>query len=160
MSFNYAITLQGNTPSDKTTLRFDLGEPADYAAAISAANQIRGALVDVTDAFVSREVLSELISEDGQRPAAGVNTFVEAAVSVFLNEPTDAVKLATLRIPAPAAALFLADGETVNIGNALLVQLVQQISQHAFISDGEAVVTDVQDGISGGYKRTRAKKFA
>ena len=157
--YQYAVTLQGHTPSDRSTMRFDLGTPTDYAAALNAANQIRGALVDITGAFVAKEVISVTVSEDGTRPAEGVNTFEEAAVQVYLNDPADAVKLATIRIPAAVPGIYLVDGETVDIGDADLIQYVEQLSQHAFVSDGEQIVTTVQDGIASGFKRTRSKRF-
>lgn len=160
MPYYAAITLQGHTAKDRTTLVFNIGEPADHAAAQSAINQIRGALVDITKAFVAKIVLSEVLESDGQRPAdTSADCFEEAAVSTYLNDALDAEKLHTIRVPAPIEALFLSDASTVNTANALLIQYVQQVSQHSFVSDGEKINTAIDNGIKQGYKRSRSRKF-
>lgn len=160
MAYIYKITLQGHTKDDKTTLTFDIGEPVDHVAALAAANQIRGALVDVTKANVARETLTDVIYEDGTRPAdTSADTFEEGVVLTFLNQALEAEKLWPLRIPAPIEALFLSDAQTVDTSNALLIQLVQQVGQHAYVSDGEQINTALQNGINYGYKRSRPRKF-
>lgn len=159
----YSITLRGHGSRDKTTLRFQLDTVAlplaDYVAARSAATQIRGALVDVTDAFVVKEQVTDVFFEDNQRPPDNVDVYEEAAISCYLNPPTEAEKLHTLRIPAPIDALFLSDGETVDVANSLLIQYVQQIAQHAYVSDEEQIDTTADNGIKYGYKRTKARRF-
>lgn len=163
MLVEYRITLQGNQPGNRTTLAYSLGDfpaPVDFAAVSNAANQIRGALVDITGANVSKETLSFVVSSDNQLPAAGVDVTDEAVVIVHLNEPNTLEKLHPLRIPAPIPALFLPGGETVDIANADLIQFVQQISQHAEVSDGESVnVASGSNGIKRGYWRSRPKKL-
>jgi hypothetical protein len=160
MPYLYRITLQGHTQDDRTTLSIDIGEPADHIAALAAATQLRGALVDVTKANVARETLTEILYEDGTRPAdTSADTFEEAVVLTFLNQALEAEKLWPLRIPAPIEALFLTDAQTVDTSNALLIQLVQQFAQHAFVSDGEQINDALQDGIQSGYKRSRPRKF-
>lgn len=151
--YRYNLTLRGSKAGKAgiKRMRFDLGEPADEAAALNAANQIRGALVDITDAFVASESLTLVVSEDNQVPADADVTDI-ANITVHLNAPTEAQKLHNLPVPAPIDALFLADGVTVDTSNALLIQYVQQIAQHAFVSDGEQVNTaSGSNGISGGY---------
>lgn len=159
----YSITLRGYGARDKTTLRFQLDTDAnplpDHIAARDAANQIRGSLVDVTDAFVVQEKVTDIFFEDNQRPPDNVDVYEEAAISVYLNPPTEAEKLHTLRIPAPIDALFLSDGETVDTANGLLIQYVQQIAQHAYVSDEEKIDTTADNGIKYGYKRTKARRF-
>jgi hypothetical protein len=87
MPYLYRITLQGHTQDDRTTLSIDIGEPADHIAALAAATQLRGALVDVTKANVARETLTEILYEDGTRPAdTSADTFEEAVVLTFLNQ--------------------------------------------------------------------------
>jgi hypothetical protein len=160
MPYLYRITLQGHSASDKTTLSFDIGEPVDHLAALNAANQIRGALVDVTKANVSKETLTDILSEDGTRPAdSSADTFEEAVVLTYLNQALEAEKLWPGRIPAPIDALFLSDAQTLDTGNALLIQLVQQIAQHAFVSDGEQINDALDNGIKSGYKRSRPRKL-
>lgn len=160
MSYIYRITLQGHTADDKTTLSFDIGEPLDHVAALNAANQIRGALVALTKANVAKETLTDILSEDGTRPAdTSADTFEEAVVLTFLNEALEAEKLWPARIPAPIEALFLSDAQTVDTSNALLIQYIQQLAQHAFVSDGEQINDALQNGIDSGYKRSRPRKF-
>lgn len=160
MQFSYKITLQGTKPGDKTTLVFDLGdfaEPVDYAAVLNAANQIRGALVDITDANVAKETVTGVVSEDNNLPA-DADTTDEAAIVVHLNVANTAEKLHTLRVPAPIDALFQPGGETVDLTNADLVQYIQQVAQHAYVSDGEQIQTGSgTDGMKRGYWRSRAK---
>lgn len=160
MLFLYRITLQGTKSKDTTTLTFNLDdfpEPVDFATVLSAADQIRGALVDITDANVKGESVTGVVSEDNQLPA-DADTTDEAVISVHLNAPTEAEKLASLRIPAPIDAIFQADGITVDVTNALLQQYVQQVAQHATVSDGEKIdTTSGTAGISAGYWRSKAK---
>ena len=146
--YDYRIQLRGSKVGNAggTSLHFDLGDLVDEAAALNAANQIRGALVDITDAFVARETLSLTISEDNQvPPSADVTDF--AHVACHLNAPTEAQKLHVLKIPAPIDGLFQPGGVVVDITNALLQQYVQQVSQHAFVSDGEQI--DTASGTAG-----------
>lgn len=160
MPYYATITLQGHTEKDKTTMTFDLGSPADHDDALDALDQIRGSLVDITKAYLRRIVLSEVVFDDNQRPSdTSADTFEEAAVSTYLNVSTDAEKLHTLRVPAPIEALFLSDASTVNPSNALLIQYVQQVAQHSFVSDGETIKTSNNNGIKGGSKRSRARNF-
>lgn len=163
--FDYALTLR-DSRGLTTTMNFDLGLfsgpdiGAEYISARSAATQVRGSLVDVTTAFVSKERLSLRLSDDDQLPAPGVADITdEALVSVHLNPPTELRKMHGVRIPAPISAIFLQDGLRVNVTNALLVQYIQQLSQHVFVSDGENINTNSgSDGIDSGYWRSRAKK--
>lgn len=156
MAWIYKLTLQGHSEKDYTTMTFDLGDPADHVAALAAAVQVKGALVDITNAFVSREVLSQVLSEDDTRPAAGINVFSEAVVTTYLN--ATGTKKHAVRIPAPIEALFSAgDAQTVITSNALLIQYVQQLSQHTFVSDNESIDTTITDGIKSGYKRSKKR---
>lgn len=161
----YKIGLRGHGEKDKTSLVFQLdtsGAPLlGWTEAKLAANSIRGALVDITEAFITSESVTEVYFEDNQRPAAGVDCFEEAALVVYLNEPTDAEKLHVLRVPAPKANIFMVDGETVDTSNAQVKQYIQQIQQGAWVSDEEKIVVDAanNDGFKKGYKRTRAKSF-
>lgn len=169
LEMEYTITLV-DSHNEKSTMRFDLGtfdggvdDGADFISAQSAANQIRGALVDITDANVAKESLTNVISEDNQLPAGEILITEEAVILVHLNAPTEAQKLHALRVPAPTdAAVFLANGVDVDPTAALVVQYVQQVAQHAMVSDDEAI--DVNsgkygNGIDSGYKRTKSRKF-
>jgi hypothetical protein len=163
--FDYSITLR-DSKNLMTTMNFDLGEfsgadiATEYLAARSAATQVRGALVDITTAFVAKERLSLRLSDDNQVPGVGVADITdEAFVLTHLAPPTEARKVHGIRIPAPINAMFLTDGVTVNIVNALLKQYVQQLSQHTLVSDGEKINLNTgADGIDSGYWRSRAKR--
>jgi hypothetical protein len=169
-SFIYRLRLVDGA-GEQSTLTYDLGNfseadaGADFLAAQNAANQIRGALVDLTDANVSSETLSSVISSDNQLPDASVLIGEEALIFVHLNAPNEAEKLHKLRIPAPTdSAVFLADGRTVDPTASLVVQYVQQVAQHSVVSDGEAVNTAAGaygNGVSdpAGYKRTVKRSY-
>ena len=163
MPWFYTVNLRGHGQRDKTSMTFQLDTVAtplaDYVGARTAATQIRGALVDITDAFVTKETVSEVFFEDNQRPPDNVDVYEEAAVACYLNDPTEAEKLHTIRIPAPVDALFTVDGETVDVSNAQLIQYVQQLQQHAYVSDEEQINVSADNGIKYGYKRTKAKRF-
>lgn len=150
-AFDYKVVLVDHT-GNKSALTYDLGTfdtgtaGGDFEAAQSAANQIRGALVDVTDAFVRKESLINRVSDDNTLPAAeNVIITEEASVIVHLNAPGTEQKLHRLRIPAPTdAAVFLPNSDVVGPELALLVQYVQQVAQHSQVSDGESI--DVTSG--------------
>lgn len=161
----YKIILRGHGNKDKTSLTFQLDTSATplvgHAEALLAANSIRGALVDISDAFIVQESVTDVYFEDNQRPADGVDCFEEAALVCYLNAPEDAEKLHTLRVPAPKDNIFMLDAETVDTANAQVKQYVQQVSQGAYVSDGEQIYSVVANnlGFKKGYKRTRARRF-
>lgn len=144
--YAYKISLQGATQNNRTSLNFTLNE-IDFVTAAGVANQIRGALVAITGAFIRKETLSETLSEDNQLAPAGVDCQDRLRVSCHLNAPTELEKLHTLTIPAPVAGILDASGEEADLTNAALQQYVQQISQHALVSDGESI--DTSTGTAG-----------
>ena len=111
-AFTYTITLRG-TDNEKSSITYDLGDftgadaGADFLAALGAANQIRGALVDITDANVAEEAVRHVISSDNQLPAAA-DVYEEALLTVHLADPAEAEKVALLRVPAPSIGVFVA----------------------------------------------------
>ena len=136
--YTYRIELQGATNNNRTSLSFGINE-IDFVTASGVANQIRGALVDVTDAFVRKEVLSETLSEDNQLAPAGTDVQDRLRVACHLNAPTETEKLWTATIPAPASAIMDASGEEGDLSNGLLQQYILQLSEHALVSDGESI---------------------
>ena len=163
--WTYNVSLQGATPNNKANLRFilqydDDSSPMDLAAALTAAGQIKLALIALTSAFVSKETLTWLMSADNQVPTNGADCTDEAVIMVHLNEPTDLPKLHALRVPAPINPIWMPDGETLNIENLLVRAFVNQVAQHAFVSDAEQINTSAgTNGIDSGHKRSRAKSF-
>lgn len=155
----YRIGLQGNGQKDRTTLAFTLHDVADESEALTAALGIKNGLVPLTDANVSYESVTNVFFEDGTRPADGADCYEEAAISCYINDPADAIKLHTIRIPAPIDSLFKADKSTVDTANTDLLTYVAALALYAEVSDGEQIVTTEDGGIADGYKRTKAKKF-
>lgn len=161
------VNLQGGTLRNKASLSFVLeykggATPMDFDQAKSAADQIVGALDDVTDATVSGVRLSYSISSDGTMPDEAIDTADEAVVMCHINAASQLPKFVPVRIPAPVAdGVFLPDGETVDVSSSTLVQYIQQLAQHAYLSDGEQINTgEGSGGMAYGYKRSRAKKYA
>lgn len=167
-AFTYSVKLRG-TDNLISTLNFDLGDfaeadaGADFLAALNAANQIRGALADITDANIAEEALRHAISEDTQLPA-NADVFEEALVTVHLNPPASVEKVHNLRIPAPVIDLFQDTTgnarDVVDPTNALLQQFVQQVAQHAYVSDGERVdTTHPNGGIKQGFRNIKKRRL-
>lgn len=158
MPYQYSIGLQGHAKKDRRSYTFDLGEPLDHVSAQNAANQIRGALVAITKAFVRYERLTEILSEDGTRPSdTSADCFEECRITTYLDATGD--KLHNIKVYAPIDTMFLPDGETLDTANAAVIQYVQQLSQHAFVSDGESINTTVTDGIKEGWKASSSRSF-
>lgn len=157
--YEYRISLQGNGQKDRTTLLFILHNVADEAAAMVAAQGIKNGLTPLTDANISKESVTNVFFTDGTRPADGADCYEEAAVACYINDPADAIKLHTVRIPAPIDTLFMADKETVDVANADLITYVNALATYAEVSDGEQIVTTQDNGIAEGYKRIKAKRF-
>lgn len=134
---------------------FDLGTPgANFDGANSALAQIRGAYQDVTAALIVQSTLTEVEEFSG---TPGGDVFQTAMVNVYLD--ADGEKVSQLYWPAPLDAIMLSDTgpnrDVVDTADTEVIQLVQQFSQHAFISDGEQVNVTVNNGIKDGYRDIR-----
>lgn len=162
--FTGTIHLKGQ--NGKTVKRYiDLGDfsegtpAADYSAADSAINQIAGALAAVTDATISLVTLTGVVSESAAAGAGDV--FENAMMNLFLDPAGE--KKTQWYAPAPSIGIFLAtDGknrDVVDTADADVIQLVQQLSQHAFVSDGEQVDTTINNGIESGIRVVRKMKL-
>lgn len=167
-AFTYTVVLRG-TDNEKSTLTYDLGDFAnatpgdDFAEALTVAGNIKSELAAVTDAYIAEESLRHVISQDSQLPAAA-DIFEEALVTVYLNDPTEAEKVHQVRIPAPAAGLFLgtngAELDIVDINDADLTDYVGALSSHVYLSDGEQINTATgTNGIKKGYRNIRKRKL-
>lgn len=155
--YTVSFTIQGHAQKDSTTLNYFLGD-TDIATANAFAAAMTTALGNVSDGTIKKVGINSVISEDGTIPGEGVNAFEEAVVSCYLNDVGEAEKLYTARIPAPIGELFLSDGQTLNTGNAALQAYVAQLAE-ALVSDGETIAVANNNGIAGGYKRSRARRF-
>lgn len=144
---------------------YDLGDftegtpAADYAAAEAAIGQIAGALAAVTDCVLSQVTLTSVVSEDASVGAGDV--FENALVNVHLDSAGE--KIAQQYIPGASIGIFLAsegvNRDVVDTADTDLVQYIQQLSQHAFISDGESIDTTVNAGIRNGVRTVRKVKL-
>lgn len=139
---------------------FTSGTPAgDYGLAEAALTQITGALAAVTDATLSQVTLTGVVSTDAA--AGDGDVFENALVNVFLDAAGE--KITQIYIPAPAQAIFLATAgvnrDVIDTGDAALIQYVQQLEQHAYVSDGEQINVTVNSGMKNGVRVVRNLKL-
>lgn len=122
----------------------DISAGAEFLLAKSALDDITGALEAVTDA----ELIQTGVVEVGAvaSTAGAGDLFEKALVNVWaINEedPEDVEAKAQIYIPAPTIGIFqTATGpgrNRVDVSDAALQQYVQQLAQHALISDGETI---------------------
>ena len=162
--FLATISLKG--ANGKVVKRYlDLGDftsgsgGGDYALAETAVNQIAGALAAVTDATIASVTLTGTVSESTAAGAGDV--FENAMLNLFLDAAGE--KKTQWYVPAPSIGVFLAtegkNRDVVDTADADIIQLVQQLSQHAFVSDGEQVDTTVNNGIENGVRVVRNLKL-
>lgn len=149
----------------KTTLTYDMGTTvgadvaAEFGPVFSELEAIATALAAVTTAnlFEVGMYFRDDTNETQSLPAEA-EVPEEAAISVHLVAEPDAAKLGQLRIPAPVDGIFLADGVTVDTGNALVQAYVAAVAAAATISDGETIVTARGDGgLEKGHLRFKAR---
>jgi len=128
---------------------YDLGEftGADFGAeallAQSALGQISGALGDVTQAEIAEESLSNVVPYT----VGGLgDLFENAMVNVWTldeDDPTALEHISQIYIPAPVDSIFQTPSgpghDIVDVTNATLEQYVEQVADHAFVSDGETI---------------------
>jgi hypothetical protein len=163
--FTATATLVGQNGKEVKRF-FDLGDftegtaAADYAAAEAAIGQITAALAAITDAALRRVTLTAVQFEDLVTPGGG-DVFENALLNLYLDAAGE--KVTQHYVPAPVIGVFLAtDGknrDVIDTGDVDLVQYVQQLSQHAFVSDGEQVDVTVNDGIESGVRSVRNLKL-
>lgn len=154
------------TNGQKTQTRYDLGTfdlgtaGANYEAAKTAVADIVTKTAAISDGEVAGWVTDPAIVPTTLPAAADV--YEEAVVSVYLSAPGEAQKLSTIRVPAPAVAIF--EGTTgeerdiVDKANAGLIALVASLSTNVYLSDGEQINTGTTNGIKAGYRRTKPVK--
>jgi hypothetical protein len=159
----YTVILQGHAADDKRTMRFPLAtDHATLDLAVADAAAIKTDLVALTKAFVAKESLSYVISEDDQVVAdESADCFEELAVSCYMNLTTVKEKLTIMAVPAPEDAVFMSDNQTLDTSNALVRAYIDEIEDRVLVSDGERLQTDgrTNGAINKGWKRSRAKNF-
>lgn len=152
----------------KVSKVYDLGTfdgvsaEVEFGEANNALVQIAGALADVTDAVIVKQTLTLIMVDDPG--LAGDGDVTEYALlnvwSLDEDDPTAVEHAAQHYIPAPTIGIFAgavgADRDRIDRADADLQQYVQQVAQHAFISDGETIQTaSGVGGMDSGKRITR-----
>lgn len=166
--FSMTIALRG-TNGKVSRQTFDMGDfngptaADDFALALNAANQIAGAYEDVTEAQIAGVTVSHSMPayESGVIPPPGVDVHEFATITCHLNSPGASEKLTNVKIVAPVDGIFSGtegiDYDTIDRTDTDLVQFIQQLSQHAFVSDGEQIKTNSGvNGMKGGRRNSRS----
>lgn len=161
--WRYTITLV-DSKGFKSSLTYlmltdEVTSDVGYLAALAGGAAVSAELIDVTDALIASETLSEIVAGASSLPGGAVDISDEAAVVCWLSEAAEVAKYHTMRIPAPVAALFEADGYTVDEANADLIAFIDAVGEDGpvLLSDGEAINTDLENGISHGFWRSVKK---
>lgn len=155
--------------NDRTVSKdFDLGEfdgvtlEEEFGEANNAAVQIVGALEDVTEATVVKQTLTYFMVDNPA--AAGAGDVTEYALlnvwTLDEDDPTAVEHVSQHYIPAPVIGIFEGatgkDRDRIDRDDADLAQYVQQVAQHAFISDGETIQeSSGVNGMDSGKRITR-----
>lgn len=156
--FECTVTLKALN-GRKVSKIFDLGEfdgvslEVEFGEANNAMVQIAGALADVTEATIVKQTLTYLAVDDAG--AAGAGDVTEYALlnvwTLDEDDPTAVDHISQHYIPAPVIGIFEGatgvDRDRIDRDDVDLTQYVQQVSQHAFISDGETIQTAL--GVGG-----------
>lgn len=145
--------------NDKTLRKvYDMGDftqvaPGDrYVAAQSALSQIVGALENVCDAGIVETGLTSVETSPAEVGAGDL--FENGMVNVWSldeDDPTAVQHIAQVYIPAASGGIFQAttglQRDVIDVNDAALQQYIDQLAQHAYISDGETIQTAV--GVAG-----------
>lgn len=157
-TLNLKLTgLNGRTLTQAVDLgNFTTGTPGgDFDAAFSAATQIVDAYRLVSDARIESSLRA--VHDDGGVTVAGGDATENALMNVYLDNVGS--KIAQFYIKAPTAAIFSAASgpnyDVVDLTDADVIDFVLQLSQHAFISDGEQIDTTVNNGMNSGKRVTK-----
>lgn len=139
---------------------YDLGDfngldaGQDFIAALSALAQIVNAEAVITESTIIETGLNHVATT-----ATAANTgdvFNKGLLVVRIPSAENPQKTANLYIPAvaPDVMVGLTDGDfdVMDTANADLIDYVNQMSQHAFVSDGEQIDTGVNNGMVSGRR--------
>jgi hypothetical protein len=163
------ITLRGGNGKQSVKV-YDLGEfdssgteGENFEAALDALNQIYGSLDAITEATVIETGISASVT---QTPGNGAGQLhIQGLVNVFVvneNDLTDVEHKAQIYIPAPVQGIFIGaadsgeDADRIDRTDTALVQYVQQLAQHAFISEGETIQEG--SGVNGMHSGRRVTR--
>jgi len=165
--FYGAVTLK-DINEDKSTKIYDLGvfdssgnEGQEFEDALGALDQIVGALSPITNADIVETTIRGVVSTF-DLPGAG-DLSEQALINVYVTDPEqalDPIHMAQTYVPAPVDGVFMTPTgpghKIVDVSDTALVQYIDQLAQHAFISDKEVIqVTSGNDGMKSGRRVTR-----
>lgn len=129
---------------------YDLGEfdgaslEVEFGEANNAFVQIVGGLEAVTEATIIKQTLTYVIDENADAGAGDVTEYALLNVwTLDVDDPTAIEHVSQHYIPAPVIGIFAGatgkDRDRIDRTDADLAQYVQQVAEHAFISDGETI---------------------
>lgn len=140
---------------------FDTGtDGGDFEAALSAVTQLSGALDEITDGLiVQRGVINSVQVASGNGSG---DLSEQALINVWSLGTGDDPHLhkTQVYIPAPSIGIFMgptgADRNRIDRNDIPLQQYMEQLEQHALISDGETIqLTSGIAGMESGRRVTR-----
>jgi len=152
MPSKYVLNLQLKGANDRVVPKtYDLGifdgasAEVEFGEANNAMTQIVGALEAITEATIIKQTLT-LSVVDNAAAAGGGDVTEYAMLNVWtldVDDPTAVEHLAQHYVPAPVIGVFVGatgkDRDRIDRSDADLAQYVQQVAEHAFISDGETI---------------------
>ena len=158
--WKYKVTLVGSN-SLRTTLIYNFHSDeallADALAAIvTASGLVATELGQLSDANIYNEDITYLVGGSSTLPA-DADISDEAVVMCYLTGAGVIPKYHPIRIPAPVSGLFESDLLTVDETNADLITYVGLLEASWQVSDGEAIDTEVDNGIASGWWRSVKK---
>lgn len=162
--FEGYITVVDNG-GNQATLRYQLRELTDPAAALADLQAILADLDAVTDATIKSYALTQRFIEDNLvLPAVGVQ--VENRATVIAQLASSPLKKWTFHIPAPNQGIFVGaaggpTADTVDVTDEALQAYVSNFhaSGTAYASDGEDVANIGNAGLIEGRRTHRQSSF-
>lgn len=156
VSIGYALSVNLiDTSGSISTLQYDL-QATTFAEANTEAGNIIAELDPITSATIAGYRVTQVYTEDALTLPANSENAVKAELSVRLAGVGN--KRAILRIPSPAASIFVAgSGAGFNIvdtadADVLAYVALFELGNSAYLSDGETVVIPASQAIDSGRR--------
>lgn len=153
-----------DTEGSVVTLRYDLQNPADFAAATTSMGLIITALTAVTDAVIKSWGVGEKYANNALTlPAAGVEVERRAVLSALIAGSLPQ-KWVNVVIPAPKVGLFMQPtgpgARQIDPNDAAVIDYLQlfETASQAFVSDGEVLADPTVAGNFSGRKTHRGSR--
>lgn len=130
----------------------------DVAAAATHLDDLVAAYGALSTANITRAGVTVRSVDNSTLGDDGSDVTDEAALIVYVNPTGELPKYAMLRIPSPVESLFEDDKVTVDLDNADLATLIDEIDAGVFVSDGEQINGDLgTNGVKRGWWRSKAR---